>query len=157
LIDTQIRNPARSDNLLSYTAGDLQSSVVSAGKLPTAPYGPSIPPAIIMRWQPQISEKSTTHQSEKSDSSIHSGNKRKADQLSVIYESESSGDIYNRLKEDTQRKRAPKKCWKCEETGCLGATGKQKCASACKSCGGYECTGKESRYPNKPCPTLLNA
>ena len=154
LVDAHNRNPKRSDNL-PHIMEDLQSSVVSAGKLPAVPPIPAVPPAIIMRRQPQISNSSTADQI--AESSGHSGQKRKADQLSVIYESEVSGDIYQTIIRDAQRKRAPKKCWKCEANDCLGATGKQKCTSPCKSCGLYECAGKDSRYPKKLCPTLLNA
>jgi hypothetical protein len=61
------------------------------------------------------------------------------DQLSVIYE---RGEIHEN-REETQRKHAPKKCWKCDDIGCLGAMGKQKCTSACKCCGFLEWKRKQ--------------
>ena len=126
---------------------NLQPSGAHAGMLPEIPEIPLVPPVIIMRRQtPQVSNNVAVVTQPRIDLSVHSTSKRKADQLLIIQE---SGDG------EAQWKCAPKKCWKCEETGCLGATGKQKCTSACKSYGTYECTGKESRNPKKLCPTLL--
>ena len=153
ILEAHSRNPARSNNIPRQVTGQLQPRVASAGKLPERSLTPPVPPAIIMRRQPPISGSAETHRSTSvvSDLPMHSSNKRKADQLSVIHE---RGEIHEN-REEIQRKRAPKKCWKCDDTGCLGATGKQKCTSACKCCGSLECSGRESRYPNRLCPTLL--
>ncbi len=147
IIDAHIRNPARSNNVPSHVPAEFQPRIVSAGKLPDVPCIPPVPPAITMRRQvPQISNSPAVHHPAGllEDLPISTGDKRKADELLVIQEKG----------EEMQRKRAPKKCWKCDQTGCLGATGKHKCTSACKSCGTFECSGKESRYPQRPCPTL---
>jgi hypothetical protein len=151
VIDAQIRNPARSDNVPLHISADFHQRDVSAGLLPEKPSVPPVLPSIIMRRQQEfIVEHPVFYQPEQQASTelnvvMYSGHKRKANQLTIAQEGE----------EEVQRKRAPKKCWKCEKTGCAGATGKQKCISVCKSCGTHKCPGKNSRYPTMPCPTLL--
>lgn len=149
VIDAQIRNPARSDNVPSHISANFHQRDVSAGLLPEKPSVPPVPLSIIMRRQQDLIAEypvvdQSEHQPPKLSVIMYGGHKRKADQLTMAQKGV----------EEVMQKRAPKKCWKCEKTGCPGATGKHKCISACKSCGTYECPGKNSRHPTMSCPTL---
>lgn len=139
IIDAHNRNPARGSNILPQVAADFPQRNVSTGQLPVTPPIPPVAPAIVMRRQPPQT-------STRSDLSMHTGNKRKADTSLVIQEM--GAEV---------RKRARRKCWKCDEAGCLGATNKEKCTSACSSCGKLDCSGRNSRHPTRPCPGLKEA
>jgi hypothetical protein len=152
VVEAHLRDPARSNKIPPHTTAEFHPRDLSAGLLPEIPHAPSVPPLIIMRQQsPQIPATQLVHTqlnyqpSAEMNVFMGTGHKRKADQLIFAQE-----DI-------REQKRAPKKCWKCEEIGCPGATGKHKCPSPCKSCGTYECAGKNSRLPGKLCPVLLQA
>jgi len=91
IVDLQIRNPARSNDVPRHLSPDFLPRDVTAGLLPKMPVIPPLPPSIIMRRQPvQTSGNSATHyQSEQQPTAelnmvVHTGIKRKADELLIV-------------------------------------------------------------------------
>ncbi|KAJ7582708.1 hypothetical protein C8J56DRAFT_227394 [Mycena floridula] len=52
---------------------------------------------------------------------------------------------------DSSRKRSPRHCPKCGESGCKGKGGRTFCSNKCQDCGLLDCRGRNSRRPEKNC------
>jgi hypothetical protein len=121
IINAQIHDPSRSENIPSLQSAFPQSRNVTSGKLPVTQSGSNLPPAIVLHFpaesEAELSARSTTSQQTNTSYYAEMQSKRKASHFV--------------LEEQQVRKQAKKKCWKCGQTECAGRADKNRCSAAC--------------------------
>lgn len=140
-VDAQIRNTSRSDNITTPPTTVQQAIQVKDGHLSTTPYeGPVIHhilnmPADHDQYQQPV------------PSSSHTATALK--RHSLIVGKNVSDDVAHPKK----RQRSERTCWKCRRVDCIGKQYKAQCLNVCADCNNRSCSGRNSRYPTRLCPT----
>ena len=153
-IDAHIRDPARSTKTVITTAATPQPRAAYAGVLPDSVINtPSLHQLLSdysMDFQEEIQFQNEPHVepvdfvNQSTSVASHSSGKRKTD-VFVIGEPDGG--------QQSKRKRAEKKCWKCGQTSCIGRSNKKNCTGQCQDCGLKHCIGRNSRHPSRSCAT----
>ena len=146
VIDAQIHDPARSENIPSLQSAFPQSRNVSSGKLPVTQSRSNLPPAVVLNFpvdqETELNDGGIAPQQANTSFYAQMQSKRKASHFV--------------LEEQQVRKRARKKCWKCGQSECVGKADKNRCSAACVDCGQINCIGRDSRKPTQRCPSFVS-
>ena len=157
-IDAHIRDPTRGTNTVIPIAATPQPRAAYAGALPDSAINtPSLHQLLSgfsMDFQEEIQFQNDPHVeavdrgNQSTSVALHRSGKRKTD-VFVIDEQDGG--------QQSKRKRAEKKCWKCGQTSCIGRSKKKNCPGQCQDCGLQHCIGRDSRHPGRSCATKFQS
>jgi hypothetical protein len=153
-IDAHIRDPTRGTKIVTAIAATPQPRAAYAGALPDSTINvPSLHQPLSefsMDFQDEIQfqndphVETVRHDNQSTSVALHGSGKQKTDMF--VIDEQNGG-------QQSKRKRAEKKCWKCGQTSCVGRGNKKNCTGQCQDCGLPHCDGRNSRHPSRSCAT----